>query len=143
MAFNILVVDDSAVMRQMIVRTLRLSGVPLGEIVEAADGAAALACIAEHWIDLVLLDINMPVMDGGEVVERLRADPAYAELPIIIVSTERSETRVAALRAQGVEFVHKPFTPEQLRDKIVHITGIDTDVHATDAAALPGGDFDF
>ena len=143
MSFNILIVDDSAVMRAMIARTLRLSGVPVGELHQAGNGVEALERIADHWIDLVLLDINMPVMDGEAVVERLRADPAHASLPIIVVSTERSETRVAALQSRGVEFVHKPFTPEQLRDKIIRITGVDLDVHSHGTAAAPGGDFDF
>ena len=143
MSFNILVVDDSAVMRAMIIRTLRLSGVPVGELLEAANGAEALARVAERWVDLVLLDINMPVMDGEAVVDHLRADPAHAALPIIIVSTERSETRIASLRSRGVAFVHKPFTPEQLRDTIIAVTGVETNVHAHGAAALPSGDFDF
>jgi two-component system chemotaxis response regulator CheY len=142
-SLNILVVDDSAVMRAMIIRTLRLSGVPLGEVIEAGNGVEAIERVADHWVDLMLLDINMPVMDGAAVIERLRADPLTESLPIVVVSTERSETRVAALRAQGVDFVHKPFTPEQLRDTLIRITGVDTDVHAHGAPALPGGDFDF
>jgi two-component system chemotaxis response regulator CheY len=142
-SLNILVVDDSAVMRAMIIRTLRLSGVPVGELVEAGNGLEAVERVADHWVDLMLLDINMPVMDGQAVIERMRADPLTESLPIIVVSTERSETRVAALRALGVEFVHKPFTPEQLRDTIIRITGVTTDVHAHGAATLPSGDFDF
>jgi two-component system chemotaxis response regulator CheY len=142
-SLNILVVDDSAVMRSMIIRTLRLSGIPVSDVVEAANGVEALERVADHWIDLVLLDINMPVMDGETVIRRLRADPPHAALPIIVVSTERSETRVAALRALGVDVVHKPFTPEQLRDTIIRTTGVDTDVHAHGAAALPSGDCDF
>jgi len=142
MAFNVLVVDDSAVMRAMIVRTLRISGVPLGTVLEAADGAQALAAIAEHWIDLVLLDVNMPVMDGQECLTRLRADPATASLPVIVVSTEGSAARLDALRAHDVAFVHKPFAPETLRDTILRITGV-SDVCVTDGAAAAGDDFDF
>ena len=69
MSLNVLVVDDSAVMRAMIIKTLRLSGLPLGEVHEAANGQEGLGTLDEHWIDLVLVDINMPVMNGEEMIE--------------------------------------------------------------------------
>jgi two-component system chemotaxis response regulator CheY len=123
MALNILVVDDSKVMRAIIIKTLRLSQSDLGEVYEAGDGQEALKLLDEHWIDLALVDINMPVMDGGEMVDRLRQNPATADLPVIVVSTEGSETRKGALRQKGVGFVHKPFTPESLRDAILSTLG--------------------
>lgn len=126
MFFNVLVVDDSAVMRAMIVRTLRLSGVPLGEVHEAGNGREALDVLGASWVDLMLLDINMPVMDGEEVLDRLRADPETADLKIVVVSTEGSEARLKRLAEKGVAFVHKPFTPEMLRATILRITGIDS-----------------
>ena len=147
MHFNILVVDDSAVMRAMIVRTLRLSGLPLGEVHEAADGEAALERLRRSWVDLVLLDINMPVMGGEEVVDHLRADPETADLKVIVVSTERSDARIERLAAKGVAFVPKPFTPECLRDAILRATGLSASQLATtpdgprDAAV--GDDLDF
>ena len=140
MHFNILVVDDSAVMRAMIVRTLRLSGLPLGEVHEAADGEAALERLRRSWVDLVLLDINMPVMGGEEVVDHLRADPETADLKIIVVSTERSDSRIERLAAKGAAFVQKPFTPETLRDAILRITGITHEqVAASDDAGFGDG----
>ena len=72
MAFNVLVVDDSAVMRAMIARVVRLSGVPLGEMFEAPNGAEGLRVVREQWVDLVLLDINMPVMNGEEMLAAAR-----------------------------------------------------------------------
>ena len=143
MHFNILVVDDSAVMRAMIVRTLRLSGLPLGELHEAADGEAALARLRVSWVDLLLLDINMPIMNGEQVIEHLRADPETADLKIIVVSTEGSDTRVGRLAEQGVAFVHKPFTPEQLRDTVLRVTGISHEQAAAAHDALVGDDLDF
>ena len=142
MPLNVLVVDDSAVMRAMITRVVRLTGVPLGELHEAANGADGLRMVRTHWIDLVLLDVNMPVMDGEQMLRRLRADPETANLPVIVVSTESSETRVAALEELGVAFVHKPFAPEDLRATILRITGITDDDHHA-APAAPGGDVDF
>ena len=123
MALNILVVDDSKVMRAIIIKTLRLSQSELGEVYEAGDGQEALKVLDDHWIDLALVDINMPVMDGGEMIERLRQNPATADLPVIIVSTEGSETRKEVLLQKGVGFVHKPFTPESLREAILRTLG--------------------
>lgn len=118
MAINVLVVDDSSVMRAIIVKTLRLSKLPLGEVHQAANGREGLQILDSNWIDLALVDINMPDMDGEEMIERIRQNPATRELPILVVSTEGSETRVELLKGKGAGFVHKPFTPEILRDAI-------------------------
>ena len=143
MAFNVLVVDDSAVMRAMITRVVRMSGVPLGEFFEASNGVEGLRAIREQWVDLVLLDINMPVMNGEEMLRRLRAEPETAGLPVIVVSTESSETRVHALEELGVAFVHKPFVPETLRDTILRVTGVtpDDEYYAVPAGDSLDGDF--
>ena len=143
MAFNVLIVDDSAVMRAMISRVVRLSGVPLGEMFEASNGAEGLRVVGEHWIDLVLLDVNMPVMNGEEMLRRLRAAPETASLAVIVVSTESSETRVHALEELGVAFVHKPFAPEDLRATILRVTGVTPDDEYYALPAPGGGDGDF
>jgi two-component system chemotaxis response regulator CheY len=147
MAFNVLIVDDSAVMRAMIARVVRLSGLPIAAIHEAGDGAAGLAAAREHWVDLVLLDVNMPVMDGEEMLRRLRAAPETAALPVVVVSTEGSEARRHALEALDVSFIRKPFKPEDLRAVILRATGVtpDDEYYAVQAAAAPGddGDLDF
>jgi two-component system chemotaxis response regulator CheY len=123
MALNILVVDDSSVMRAIIIKTLRLSQLPLGEVLEAQNGQEALKVLDGKWIDLALVDINMPVMDGEEMIDRLRQNPETVDLPVIIVSTEGSETRKEMLMQKGAGFVHKPFTPETLRDTILKTLG--------------------
>jgi two-component system chemotaxis response regulator CheY len=123
MALNILVVDDSSVMRAIIIKTLHLSQLPMGEVHEASNGQEALKVLDGNWIDLALVDINMPVMDGEEMINRLRQNPATSDLPIIIVSTEGSESRKEVLMRQGARFVHKPFTPETLRDAILRTLG--------------------
>lgn len=142
MAFNVLVVDDSEVMRAMVVKTLRLSGVPLGDLHQAGNGADGLRVLDEQWIDLALIDINMPVMRGEEMIERIRANPTTADLPIVVVSTEGSETRIAQLREEGVEFVHKPFTPETLRATVLRIMGVNDGDYAGNVT-LSGGGCDF
>lgn len=142
MVFNILVVDDSAVMRGMIIKTLRLSGLPLGDVFQAGNGQEGLRALREHWIDLVLVDVNMPVMNGEEMIDEIRQDRGLSSLKVVVVSTEGSETRIEALRQMGAEFVHKPFTPESLRDTIVRIMGVTNEQLARDAA-VSGSDVDF
>lgn len=143
MAINLLIVDDSAVMRAMIKKTLKLAGMPLGEIHEASNGQEGLAKFDEEWIDLAMIDINMPVMDGETMVNTLRDRPDTADTPIVIVSTEGSETRIKRLEAKGVFFVHKPFTPEKLREMVMAATGISEDDTANQEVAVGSGSFDF
>jgi len=138
MALNILIVDDSSVMRAIIIKTLRLSQLPLGEVHEATNGQEALKVLDGNWIDLALVDINMPVMTGEEMIDRLRQNPETADLPVIVVSTEGSETRRQVLMEKGAGFVHKPFTPETLRDAIVRTLGGLDDQKAGDGT-LQGG----
>ena len=123
MALNVLVVDDSAIVRSIILKSLRLARVELGETHEAADGRQGLAVLDQHWVDVVFLDINMPVMNGEEMIETMRANPLWAELPVVIVSTEGSRTRIEHLRSLGAQFIHKPFTPEEIRKVVREITG--------------------
>lgn len=142
MTLNVLIVDDSKVMRAMIRRTLSLCGLALGEIYEAGNGVEALEQLSEHWVDLALLDVNMPVMDGEELLTRIRASDEWRALAVIVVSTESSETRLARLQAHSVQIVHKPFTPEQLRNTILKVTGL-RHASASNDRPAPSGDFDF
>lgn len=122
MAFNFLIVDDSETVRAVIAKTLRMAGLPIHEIYQAGNGREALDVLAGRWADIIFTDINMPVMDGIELVERLRADDMFKSIPVVIVSTEGSETRIEQLKARGaVAYVRKPFQPEMLR-KVVEAT---------------------
>lgn len=136
---NLLIVDDSAVMRSMIVKTLRLSGIELGELHQAGNGLEGLKVIGAHPIDLVMVDMNMPVMGGQEMIEKLRAQPATADLPVIVVSTDGSAECAEMAKAHGAHFVHKPFTPEMLRDKIREATGAIQDESAGNQSVSSGG----
>ena len=124
MSLNVLVVDDSAVMRSIIIKTLRLSGLPIGEVHQAANGLEGLRVLDSQWIDLALVDINMPEMNGEEMIDAVRLNPETISLPVVVVSTEGSDTRVEMLHKKGAEFVHKPFTPELLRTTIAGMTGV-------------------
>ena len=130
MSVNVLVVDDSAVMRAMIIKTLKLAGTPLGEIHQAANGREGLDVLENHWIDVVFADINMPIMDGEEMIDRIRANEMWKDLPIVVVSTEGSQTRINSFHEKDAEFVHKPFTPETIRDILERRLGISHAQHA-------------
>ena len=118
MGHNILVVDDSPIIRAAFRKTLGMAGVE-GEIFEAANGREALDQLDSNWIDLVLADINMPVMTGIELVDAMAENGMLETTPVIMVSTERSELRIQELKAKGVsDYLNKPFTPEDLRDAI-------------------------
>lgn len=124
MSLNVLVVDDSSVMRKMIIRTLNMSGVPVGDIYEAGDGQKGLDLLDEHWIDMLFIDVNMPIMDGMEMLDRVRSKPDTRDLPVLIISTESNPQRINKISENRAGFVHKPFTPEMLRKKILELTGI-------------------
>ena len=123
MSLNILITDDSVVMRRMIRKTLELSGLPLGEIYEASNGEEGLQVIDNHWIDLALVDINMPVMNGEEMIQQIRSRADTQDLPIIVVSTEGSQTRIDRLEQCGAKFIHKPFSPELVLEIIQEVLG--------------------
>ncbi|RYZ09570.1 MAG: response regulator [Myxococcales bacterium] len=124
MSLRILVVDDSPVMRKMVIRTLNMSGLPIEAVHEATQGREALEVLArEEGINLGLFDVNMPVLNGEELVTLVRAEPKTAALPVIMVSTEGSAERIERLKRLGAAFVRKPFGPEALLDAIISATG--------------------
>lgn len=124
MALNILVVDDSAVMRKMIIKTLGMCGLPIGEIQQAPNGREGLKELGKSWIDLVILDINMPVMNGEEMIDEMQKDSETKDISVIVISTEGSSTRIDRLKEKGALFIQKPFTAEIIRDTIYEVTGV-------------------
>ena len=124
MAVNILVVDDSAVMRSMIKKTIKSSGVEIGEIYEAANGKEGLEVLEDNWLDILFIDVNMPVMDGMEMLDRVRSKSDTCDIPILIVSTESNSERIEIIQKKNAGFVHKPFTPEVLRERILEALGV-------------------
>ena len=124
MSLNVLVVDDSSVVRAMIIKTLQMAGVPLGDVHQAGNGREGLEVLDKNWIDLLFVDINMPVMNGEEMIEQIRANPEWQDLPIIVVSTEGSETRIERLQRKGAKFIHKPFAAETVREIVTQLTGV-------------------
>lgn len=126
MSFNILVVDDSITVRAVIAKTLEMADIPVGEVLEAGDGKQALDILAENWVDIVFADINMPVMNGVEMITKMAEDGMLAKVPVVIVSTEGSTTRIENLKALGVAgYVRKPFQPEDFGQIVSGILGVD------------------
>lgn len=124
MSLNILVVDDSETVRAVIVKTLKIAEVPVNELYQAANGREALEILKDHWIDLIFSDINMPVMGGVEMIQQMKQDDVLKTIPVIVVSTEGSSTRIEQLKAQGVRaYIRKPFAPELVRAVVDDILG--------------------
>jgi two-component system chemotaxis response regulator CheY len=119
---NILIVDDSSTTRSMIKRTLRMAGLADGQIFEASDGQAALDLLTASHVDLVLADLNMPRMDGVEMIRRMDADPALRCIPVVVVTAEPNATTLTAPQHGALRgYVRKPFTPEEISSVITRI----------------------
>jgi two-component system chemotaxis response regulator CheY len=116
---DVLIVDDSAAIRKILQRVLRQAEVPVGTVFEAGDGVEALATLRKQKIGLVLSDINMPNMDGLEFLSKVKAEPAWKDLPVVMVSTEGSQTKVLeAVELGAAGYVRKPFTADQIKEKL-------------------------
>ena len=115
MAFNVLIVDDSPTMRKLIRKVIVLTGLEIGECIDAAKGCEALSLLKTNWVDIILTDINMPKMDGEELMRRLAADPLVGPIPVVVISTDRSPERLRRMFELGAkDYVTKPFLPEAL-----------------------------
>lgn len=122
MAFRVLIVDDSPVMRTFIRRVMDTSGFDVGVYFQASDGEEALSILAEEWVDVILTDINMPKMNGEQLLRLI--DERKIEVPVVVVSTDATAVRVAQMRTLGAKgYVTKPFTPELLREELERVLG--------------------
>jgi len=122
-AISILVVDDSAMMRTMIKRAAAATGLPIGQIYEAADGQQALAVLERHHVDALFTDINMPVMTGIELLRQVAGREQWRDMVRVIISTDGSEARRNEAGALDVRlYVEKPFRPEVMRDVLSELT---------------------
>jgi len=122
-AISILVVDDSAMMRTMIKRAAAATGLPIGQIYEAADGQQALAVLERHHVDALFTDINMPVMTGIELLRQVAGQERWRNMVRVIISTDGSEARRNEAGMLDVRlYVEKPFRPEVMRDVLSELT---------------------
>lgn len=122
MELRALVIDDSPVMRQVICRSLRLSGLAFSECVEASNGEQALELLHQQPVDVILCDINMPQMDGEQLLEKIEKDPKLSSIPVLIVTADATAPRVQRMLGLGAQgYLLKPFSPERLRSEIRRI----------------------
>lgn len=128
-ALRILIVDDSPAMRAYVRRTVQLASLPVDSVFEAGNGEEALAIVNRenrdpNKLDLIFADLNMPVMDGEQFVQRLREDERDAKVPVLIISTDATQRRVMRLRELGAQgYISKPCQPEMIRLKVQQILG--------------------
>ena len=118
---NILAVDDSSSMRQMVSFTLKGAGY---QVVEAADGQEALNKAKSQKFDLIITDVNMPVMDGITFIRNLRGEANYKFTPMLMLTTESAADKKAEGKAAGATgWIVKPFNPDQLLNTVKKVLG--------------------
>jgi two-component system chemotaxis response regulator CheY len=116
---DLLIVDDSAAIRKILQRVLQQTELPIGKVFEASDGCQALDLLRQNPVTAVLVDVNMPNMDGLEFLRTVRGSAQWKNLPVVMVTTEGSQARVQeAVELGAAGYVRKPFTTEQIRSKL-------------------------
>ena len=117
-----MVVDDSAAIRKILQRVLRQTGMAIRTIHEAGDGQEALDVLKSHKVNLVLTDINMPKMDGLQLLGAMKNAAEWRAIPVVMITTEGGETKVGeAVKLGANGYVRKPFTADQIKEKLVGI----------------------
>ncbi len=123
---NVLIVDDSATMRALLYRVVGLADLPIGAIYQAPNGAEALKVLETHSIQAVFTDVNMPVMNGMELLREMARRDEWKNILRIIISTDGSRLRREEARELQVSlYVEKPFRPEVVRDVLCQIASVD------------------
>ena len=124
MAYNILIVDDSLIIRKSLIKTFGMTGIEVGTFFQATNGKEGLELLSNNWIDLVILDINMPVMNGMDFMRAVSSDTKHKDVPVMVVSTEGSQERIAELSNLGVKaYLRKPVAPEALVETFEAVLG--------------------
>lgn len=126
MAYCVMIVDDSRSMRAFVRRVMDLSGFEVGSCLNAANGAEALALLNQNRVDLILTDINMPEMNGEDLVRRIEEQDEFRSIPVVVVSTDATENRIHRMLDLGAKgYVVKPFSPEMLRNELERVLGVE------------------
>lgn len=127
MKINVLIVEDDATMRVVLKNTvLSVEDIEIVEIYEAENGKEGIQVLENNEVDLMLVDIYMPVMDGLDMLDRVYDHPDFEDIPAIVVSTENDEERIDAILRKGLGFVPKPLTHVLLKDQIMKMLGKST-----------------
>jgi two-component system chemotaxis response regulator CheY len=116
---TVLVVDDSAMMRKVILRVLKMADVEFELALEAGDGSVALNLLRTHQVALIMCDINMPVMSGLQLLQQIKEEKLAVGVPIVMVTTEDSEPQVRqAILAGARGYIRKPFTVDHIKNNV-------------------------
>jgi len=116
---TVLVVDDSAMMRKVVLRILKMADVDFEIALEAGDGLEALTLLRENRVALIMCDINMPTMSGLQLLEKIKEEKLAVGVPIVMVTTESSEPQVRqAILAGARGYIRKPFTVEHIKNNV-------------------------
>jgi two-component system chemotaxis response regulator CheY len=119
---DVLIVDDSAAIRKILQRVLRQTELAIGEISEAGDGAEAVEILKSRTFGLILSDINMPHMDGLQLLARIKEMPHLRNVPVIMITTEGGQGKVMeAVQLGATGYVRKPFTADQIKEKLAGV----------------------
>ena len=122
---NFLIVEDSGTVRKVLIRALQCSGAAEGEFLEADNGALGLEILKEVEVDLVFLDINMPIMNGIEFMRHVSSDAELRRTPVVVISTEGSAERTQELKDLGIRaYLRKPFTMDGVAKVLHEILGV-------------------
>jgi two-component system chemotaxis response regulator CheY len=143
MSFNVMIVDDSGAMRSVIKKIITISGFKMNVCLEAGNGREALERLQGSWVDVIVSDLNMPVMGGRELLQALSQDALYRNIPVIVVSTEGSSERIREAMDNGAKgFIKKPFLPEEIRKVLHNVIGVGADgEYQEDKKLADGVDF--
>lgn len=126
MPFNILIVDDSASMRKVLKKSIIMCHIGDINFSEAENGEEALKVLKKDWIDLIFTDINMPIMDGFELVSNLNNDNVHQNTPVIVVTSDTSAQNAEAAKKYKIKHImYKPFRPEEIRELLINLLGLE------------------
>ena len=124
MSYNVLIVDDSSIVRSVVKKSINMSGIDVSSVFEAGNGKEALDVLNKEWIDIVFADLNMPEMNGIELVEKMSEDAMLVSTPVVIISSEQRQPKIDALKERGIRaYMKKPFRPEGFKDIVCNILG--------------------
>jgi len=116
---DLLIVDDSVAIRKILQRALRQAQLPIGKVFEAGDGQEAMDVLRNHAVRLVMTDINMPNMNGLQLLSEIRANQDWRDMPVILITTESGTGTVEEAVQMGASaYIRKPFTPDQIQAKL-------------------------
>jgi two-component system chemotaxis response regulator CheY len=126
MNFDILVVDDSKAALFMFEKVIKVSGVPVGNLMTAENGKQAIDVLKQNPVDLIMTDIHMPEMDGFQLIAYLKGSEQFKHIPIIVITTEGRSKYVAKAKMMGaVDYIKKPCQPEQVKQLVLEALGVE------------------